>query len=314
MSEEQSEQFQFTEAELASAEQRIEEKKAAAAAQRPATEPVQAAEPLADMLVRLKSIAEVSERERRALPCCDLTEAGELAAAAARCRTTEAFRGDRSAGGGDLGCRWRQHGEWCALEREGETLRLATERLRAAGVPKRIADRVLAGIPGGAAVRPLENTEALRAVRAFVAGRSQGMERNDGTRVAFTGSEWILTLAGPPGTGKSVAAGYAVARLGGLWLSARHFANPKFDLGPYERADFVALDDTGTEYSGASSFGVERCATFFELRHEQDRKTLQTSNMNEAAMVERYSARFASRLKEQGRFIICAGADMRGAA
>ena len=54
---------------------------------------------------------------------------------AAACRAADGHLGARDPKGGALGCRWRQHGEWCALERQGETLRLALERMASAGVP-----------------------------------------------------------------------------------------------------------------------------------------------------------------------------------
>lgn len=311
----QPEPFQFTEEELAAAEERREKKRADAAARRPVAEPVPAAETLSAMIARLQSMSEVAERERRSLPCYELTEAGELGAAADRCRATEAFRGDRDARGGDLGCRWRQHGEWCALERQGEAMRMATERLRAAAAPKRPADRILASIPGAPDRRTLADTESLRAARAFVAApKAAGLLLDSGVRVPFMGSEWLLVLAGPPGTGKTIAAAYALARVGGHWLSARNLANPKFDISAAERADLLVLDDLGGEYSGASSFGPDRAAALLEMRHEEERRTIITTNLKEPDLAARYGARLASRLKEQGRFIACVGADMRGAA
>lgn len=310
---------ELTDEEMQAALERIERRKAAEseAARRPAADPVAAVEPLAEMLARIQRTAEAAEAERRSLPCYQAAEANDLGAAAAACRAVDGHLGDRGAGGGNLGCRWRQQGEWCAIEREGETVRLATERMQAAGVPARLRQRVLASVPAGAAVKPtpLRVTQALHAARAFAAApRAAGCPLEDGGSMPFTGSEWCLTLAGPPGTGKSVAAAYVVARCGGLWLSARHLSNPKYDLGPAERAELLVLDDLGTEYSGASEFGVERAAALLELRHEEARRTVITTNLKEADIGERYKARVASRLREQARLVVARGADMRGAA
>lgn len=306
--------FEFTDAELAAAEERLERKRWEDGERR-TSQPTPAGETLAAMLERLHGIAEVAEREKQSLPCFQATSAGDLGAAAAACRAVGGHLGDREQKGGPLGCRWRQHGEWCALEREGETLRRATELLQLAGVPVRLRNRVLSAIPGVEKLVQLEPTQALRAARAFAAApRPAGCQLDAGGHLAFMGSEWVLTLAGPPGTGKSVAAAYIVARCGGSWLSARNLANPKFELGLFERAPLLVIDDLGTEYAGATAYGTERAGALLELRHEQDRRTVVTTNLNLEDIGARYGARLASRLKEQGRFVAAKGADLRGAA
>ncbi len=291
--------FEFTDEELSDASKRREAKRVARESQ---PEPI--VEALGPMLDRLRLIGERAEAERRALPCFPAVEVGNVSGGASACRSVGALDA----------CTWRRLGEWCAIEREGETARASGERMTAGGVPGILASRVLACIPGVADRVPLDETEALRVVRAFAsAPRSAGVRMDNGETIAFTGSEWVTVLGGPVGTGKSLAAAYFVARVGGLWLSARHLANPKFDLDAFEKCRALVVDDLGTEYNGGAAYGTDRASALLESRHAEQRRTLITTNLASAAILDRYGVRLASRLREGGRFVGCVGADLRAA-
>lgn len=288
--------FDFTDEELEAARKRM----AARQSQPTISEPTPAGAGIDDLLVRLGALREANDRDKQALACYPHAEAGDIGTAARTCRTVDAFEG----------CRFRQWREFCALEREVAEWRGAADRLRAGNVPHLLAERVIAA---ARTLDPLEPTEAMRAARAFACAPSAAGARMDsGNTIAFTGSEWLLVLIGPPGCGKSIAAAHVIASCGGLWMAARSLANPKTEIDAAERASLLVLDDLGTEYSGASQYGVERAAALLELRHAERRRTVVTTNLGAADIVARYGERVRDRMRERGRAVLLTGPSLRG--
>lgn len=206
--------------------------------------------------------------------------------------------------------------------------------MRLGGVPALFVDRVLAGVPGAPsqplgspAAEPFIETEALRLVRAFLAERGVGVPLDDGERVTLVGNEWLLVMSGLPGCGKSLAAAYAIARFGGMWLKARALNNVKLDLSDYGKAGLLVIDDLGTEWAGETRFVTDRAAGLLEERYDAKRRTIITTNLRrrrrkveDASLdteeppqfVERYGERTDDRARDRGRFVVLTEGSLRG--
>ena len=124
-----------------------------------------------------------------------------------------------------------------------------------------------------------------------------------------------LILAGPVGTGKTVAACSAFLRQRGLFVRAAHLSRLGwFDEDawrPYERAALLVVDDLGTEYFDAKGGGQAQWETFFDLRHSELRRTICTTNLTADEFKSRYSEKWRDRLAERGAFVCLTGQSMR---
>ncbi len=174
------------------------------------------------------------------------------------------------------------------------------ERVRSVGVPRGIAEVI---------ADPSFDTKRV-AVVAAVGFLAPGDRRR------------IFALAGSPGTGKSVAAAYAVleARAAGRaehclidgarvpvslsggplsarWAHARQLFHGKFDAALWaalQRVPLLALDDLGREPRDdavASLIGALLCE-----RADDGQKTLVTTNLDPATFAHRYSDRVLDRM------------------
>jgi len=124
---------------------------------------------------------------------------------------------------------------------------------------------------------------------------------------ALTDSGTILCYGGQ-GTGKSVAAAYAMKRAGrGLWLSAPALARarkwPSRDRGDFallssaNGAEFVVLDDVGLEDDGHAGALEQYLCSRYD-RHKAI--TICTSNLSWSGFATRYGERVAARVSEAG--------------
>lgn len=165
------------------------------------------------------------------------------------------------------------------------------------------------GVPGlvrRALVAPDRN-DALSAIDAWVAGPKP----------------WLV-IAGGTGTGKSVAAGYGLARLLGMrrrggWVDSASFASRvggfdgQTELRRLQSLDALVVDDFGTEHY--SSFTE---ALFFEVlagRHEHgDLRTILTTNLDRAALRHRLGSRLADRVSNACSMVTCTGESLRKGA
>jgi hypothetical protein len=267
-----------------------------------------------DLLAGLRARAAAFDEGRRRLPCYQPAADGDLEAASAACEAVEAWRGEPDGNGQRGGCRWMLDDKFCARERLTGTLRAASEYLRSAGVPRLFAERVLASVPGSGRREALEDVETLRVVRAFLVAGQATAQMHDGARELFTGGEWGVVLAGPPGNGKSLAAAYAIARAGGVWIDARRLANPKMEIDAAERAPLLVVDDLGTEYSGTNAYATERAAALLELRYQDRRRTLVTTNLRRDDFAARYGPRLFDRLRDRAKFLELLSPSLRGRA
>ncbi|MCP4781201.1 MAG: hypothetical protein GY877_10830 [Hyphomicrobium sp.] len=145
----------------------------------------------------------------------------------------------------------------------------------------------------------------------------------------------FLTLMGPEGTGKSVAAGYIVQSgpplVGGrrdchwvpcdpwghrpwphlpVWIRAASIAR-SMDAIPEEvtHAQIVALDDLGDEPD--STHCRSRISELIAARDDLRARTVITTNLDASAMANRYGRRFVDRLSRHGHIIRCEGGSLR---
>lgn len=153
--------------------------------------------------------------------------------------------------------------------------------------------------------RPLRDEFALRSADAW-----------------WRSSCWALTLGGDVGTGKSLAAAWcawrqAQAGVAPVWLKASEAATqPIFgsealaNMRRWRTCRFLVIDDLGAETLSAgwrSTFG-----DLVDARYSARARLLVTSNLNAAALIERYGERVADRLQDEGRVLEVAGGSMRG--
>jgi len=145
-------------------------------------------------------------------------------------------------------------------------------------------------------------TDALRGVRGWL----QGSER------------WCLVL-GPVGTGKSVAARWAVSQVldTGRWAfmtSAVRIAqlstwDDAGELDRLERADLLVIDDVGAEAENDHARVTLR--SLLDTRHDRGRRTLLTSNLLGGNLSRWLGARITDRILSSYVRVETSGASMR---
>lgn len=202
--------------------------------------------------------------------------------------------------------------ELCAeLERQ---TRAAEEREAEAKRAQRLLDRMRARLDrSGVGERSFEaanepqETKALGIVRQWLAG----------------GESWLV-LCGPKGTGKTVAATWAVVeaiRRGDDAAFRRTSEVAKlshFDVGAAEyerlaRTHLLVLDEVGAEL--LTDYARSQLHELLDRRHESPRlKTLLTSNLLPKAFGERLGERIVDRIQHAGGIQLITGQSMRGAA
>ena len=188
---------------------------------------------------------------------------------------------------------------------EREAVELAQDRAKAQArrAEAWAADIGVPGLVRRALVAPQRNA-ALDAVDAWVAGTKP----------------WLV-LAGGTGTGKSVAAGYGLARLLGMrrrggWVASVAFSglvggfDGQAELRRLQSLDVLVVDDFGTEHYSSFVEGL-----FFEVlagRHEHgDLRTIITTNLDRAALRHRLGSRLADRVSHACSMVTCVGESMR---
>jgi hypothetical protein len=171
-------------------------------------------------------------------------------------------------------------------------------RMEAIGVPARIA-RVL---------ESFRDTEAVDLVRAWLATPS-----------------CLLVLSGTVGSGKSVAAAWALAnnirrtmlkligldpvesveRLSGRWVSAADLVEASdFDgdfWGPLRRAHLLVIDEAGPERLDAKGRALGNFSGLLRRRYDDSRRTIVTTNLRPAEWLRIYGEGDGGRLRDRLR-------------
>lgn len=180
-------------------------------------------------------------------------------------------------------------------EREARNLRVQREsRIALANIPRRHAETL----------DDLRETRALTVCRRWleIPARDQSS----------------LVLAGPYGTGKSIAAAWALSEIGGLFVRATDLARMSgFDEDLHHdlrRAILLVIDDLGAEYSDRHGWLASVVSAIIEYRLGDFSRTLITTNLRPHEIHERYGDRLVERLREAGHVVVVAGPSMRGTA
>lgn len=156
-----------------------------------------------------------------------------------------------------------------------------------------------------------------RTLRAALEARDEGPVQLARTWVA-SGKPWLV-LMGSVGTGKSVGAAWALLQLRGsaLWVSAAELATK---AGGFSGAEFaerlkgvevLVVDDVGTEH--ANDFAKAVMAEVLTFRHEQELRTIVTTNLAGDVFRARMGTRLADRIRSACVAREFGGASLRGA-
>jgi hypothetical protein len=127
----------------------------------------------------------------------------------------------------------------------------------------------------------------------------------------------IFVLSGGVGVGKSVAAAVwmMLAPAGGVWLQAaelsRDYAYDEKRLRRLIEASRLVVDDLGAEYLDAGGRYLATLSEILETRFAHRHRTLVTTNCAPEVFRQRYGERLASRIAEDGAFVVCGGSDLR---
>jgi DNA replication protein DnaC len=164
------------------------------------------------------------------------------------------------------------------------------ERMTISGVPADIR-RVLTTC--------YEPTESTQAVDAWIAS-----------------GERLLLLAGTFGTGKSVAAGYAISRCPGRWMHASEIAKVgRLDADERYRelqsARLLVIDDIGSEYNDASGWGKSTLTALLLTRYEEGLRSILTCNLDGKAWKQYADMRILDRLAGDGTVFGAVGKSRR---
>lgn len=156
--------------------------------------------------------------------------------------------------------------------------------------------------------------------RAFEAATSPALEETDALRhVRELTGPGIWLLAGGVGCGKTVAATWwlieRARNVFPLFITAEKLeAAGRYDdvvRAQWENATAIVLDDLGVEYADQKGhFGVVFEALIDHVCGEM-RQMIITTNLQGGEFVARYGERIASRIREAGGFLGCAGHDRR---
>lgn len=243
-------------------------------------------------LSRIQARLTDDEAERRRLPCFSALESGDADAAVDAC---EEARGHET-------CRWARIADACPRARAIDTYDAIVQHMAhpmlSARVPKRETELILAAARRRDRV-PLWPLDSLRVVRAVLKRRRErvvvenGAEvRKGGERVSgsvyLTGSEVIAVFAGNQGRGKTAAACYAIARLGGMYTRAPQWTRRNgVDIDEAIRAPVLVVDQFGREHFGDSDWSRSQFEDAVDARYQAERLTFLVGNLQYEGFCQR---------------------------
>lgn len=204
--------------------------------------------------------------------------------------------------------RWRETNP--AANRRHEELLYELQLVEAQAAEVAAAERAThAAKSAGIGSRTLETAESAQDTPAMLATRQW----------LNSGRSWLL-LAGDVGTGKSVAAAWAllevakqgqriafrraseIARMSGFDVGAK-------DIAALKSVGLLVVDDLGTECQ--TGWAASIFHELFDARHEAKRRTIITSNLKRADARARLGDRLSDRVQQDGRVVWLEGSSMR---
>jgi hypothetical protein len=269
---------------------------------------------LESMLESICGRAAAFENRHRSLPCFQLQADADDEVGIDRCDKADAHKR----------CEFATVYAICPRMRAADAFDAVVRRIgRESGVEDRERDVLLAAARRAGRV-PLLELDALKVVRAVMRRKgtrvplqngaevfSDGAERSGS--VSLTGSEVLVVLAGNQGRGKTLAATYAIARLGGLYTRAPQWTRPgEIDVPDAIAAPVLVIDQFGREHFGESKWARSQLEDVIDARHQRRRLTLLVGNITWAAFRERLEdMTVLDRLSGDGVFVLFGGPSLR---
>lgn len=197
-------------------------------------------------------------------------------------------------------------------------------RLSKARVPREEAALILNALASRDPV-PLRPLDTLRIARAVVQHRRQTIALENGAEVTaegqvsgralLTGRERIVVLGGNRGRGKTVAAQYLLARVGGLYLTEPAFGRIQKDGGVDIReakaARVLVIDQLGRASRGGSDFAPAAIEEVVDARCADGLLTVLAGNFTADEFKQRYGAIIMDRIAGFGVFVLFGGESIR---
>lgn len=256
---------------------------------------------LRERAARLRAEAEAAWAEQeRCETASTLAAISEIAQ-----RQVEVFR--------ELPCR----GEVARLSECGEETAASCIRRQTPSCPRNIVARD-AALEADALQARLEMSGIPRGVRAVLGGAFEATEATQVVDEWLAGTKRLLLLSGGVGTGKSVAAGYAIKRSPGRWMHASEIAKAaRFEnddrMRELKGARLLVVDDLGSEFNDASGWGRAHLTTLLLERYEDNLRTIITTNMDGKQWGAYADQRIRDRLVGDGTARVIGGKSKRRA-
>ena len=145
----------------------------------------------------------------------------------------------------------------------------------------------------------------VRSVPTEIAADSYGTPRQ-----LLTGRERFIALGGSRGMGKTLAASYVIAYLGGKYTTAQRFARPGLDLDVLMRVPgALVIDQLGREYS--EGWAQAQIEDVVDERYRRKRLTILVGNLTRELFVKRYGTILDDRIEGDGAFVVLYGDSLR---
>lgn len=223
-------------------------------------------------------------------------------------------------------CRYAEQGDFCPRVLV-DRLRLEThKRLTTGKVEEQEYDLIMAALQP---VKPvaLKPTDALRVMRQRLS-RKRGEVTLDNAaeveplggktttgRVLITGSERVMIFAGNTGRGKTVAGAYAIARIGGLYLTEYELARPKrgFVDEVKRHAGVLVIDQVGRAPVDDRRSVIAAVEEVVDRRYAAHLTTVLIGNVSYQEFMARYQKIILERVAGDGVFVLFGGQSLRPA-
>lgn len=252
-------------------------------------------EPLSVTLDRLRQKAEAAMKEVASLPCHGLDDEG----AASRCAEMGAAKE----------CRHRQDSTVCPQQRLEDAEVDFQRSLVQAGVPALERGWLMDVRRDRSRLR---HTLAMRTMGAVVTRRVFDYEGPEGT-AHIRGSESIVVLTGPTGVGKTIAACYALGKLGGRYTRGYTIGSERLtreDRTAFASVSCLVVDQLGRTQD-RNSYAAQTIEELVDLRHGERLLTVFVGNFFRVDFEAAFGEVVLSRLAGSGAWVELKGADMR---